>query len=199
MKPEALALGVAGLFGGLLIGWIIGAQYTGRPMAPLPTPAPASTSAGTMAAPEPGPVDEARAASLRAEAEARPEDAAVRAELGNVYFDAARYNEAITWYEAALAVDPRDADISTDLAVSYYYTDQADRALQQFAHSLDVDPDHTKTLLNLGIVRAFAKRDLPGAVDVWERVIALAPDSPEGRAARQALDAVQSVHAGTGS
>ena len=39
---------------------------------------------------------------------------------------------------------------------------QPDRALAQFERSLAIDPKHTKTLLNIGIVRAFGKQDLEG-------------------------------------
>ncbi len=78
-------------------------------------------------------------------------------------FDAERYSEAITWYEAAVALKPTDANLSTDLGVAYYYTNQPDRAIAQFEKSLAADPKHTKTLLNLGIVKAFGKQDLDGA------------------------------------
>ena len=74
-------------------------------------------------------------------------------------------------------------NVSTDLGVSYYYTNQPDRALEQFMHSLKVEPEHVKTILNIGIVRAFGKQDLAGAAEAWVRVIAIAPDSPECRAA----------------
>jgi hypothetical protein len=42
-----------------------------------------------------------------------------------------------------------------DLGVCYYYTNQPDKALVQFDKSLAIDPKHAKTLLNVGIVRAF--------------------------------------------
>ena len=73
----------------------------------------------------------------------------------------------------------------------YYYTNQADRAVKQFEHSLSIDPKHTKTLLNLGIVKAFGKQDLSGAAAAWERVVALAPDSPEGERAKKALEGLR--------
>ena len=63
-------------------------------------------------------------------------------------------------------------------------------------HSLKVEPEHVKTILNIGIVRAFGKQDLAGAAEAWDRVIAIAPDSPEGRAAQQALESLRSAHAG---
>ena len=111
-----------------------------------------------------------------------------------MYFDAERYKDATQWYEAALKLDPNNADISTDLGVGYYYLNEPDRALAQFDRSLQIDSKHTKTLLNVGIVRAFGKQDLAGAAKAWEQVLALAPASPEGQAARRALDAMKGAH-----
>ena len=87
-----------------------------------------------------------------------------------------------------------NGSVATDLGVAYYYTNQPDRALAQFDHSLKVDPKHIKTLLNVGIVRAFGKQDLPGAAKAWQQVVDLSPDSPEGQAARKGLDGIKSAH-----
>jgi hypothetical protein len=57
-----------------------------------------------------------------------------------------------------------------------------------------MDPKHTKTLLNLGIVKAFGKQDLTGAAQAWAQVVAIAPDSPEGQAAKKALEGLQNAH-----
>ena len=86
------------------------------------------------------------------------------------------------------------SSVSTDLGVSYYYNNQPDLAIKQLEHSLQVDPKHTKTLLNLGVVRAFGKQDLKGATEIWRRLVEIAPDSPEGRQAKQALDSLSSAH-----
>ena len=82
--------------------------------------------------------------------------------------------------------------------MSYYYANQPDKALAQFDASLKLDPKHPKTLLNVGIVKAFGKQDLDGAEAVWKQVIAIAPDGPEGQAAKRALDSLTSAHAGAG-
>jgi tetratricopeptide (TPR) repeat protein len=118
----------------------------------------------------------------------------VRLELGNLYFDSERFSDAAKWYEQAIAIEPRNVSASTDLGISYYYMNQPDRALQQFDRSLAIDPRHTKTLLNVGIVRAFGKDDLEGAAEAWQRVVEYAPDSAEGKRAKQALDSLRSAH-----
>jgi tetratricopeptide (TPR) repeat protein len=111
-----------------------------------------------------------------------------------MFFDAEQYPQAITWYEQALAISATDTNVSTDLGVAYYYTNQPDRALKQFDHSLSIDPKHVKTLLNVGIVRAFGKQDLAGAGRAWQQVVDLAPDSPEGQAAKKGLEGIKSAH-----
>ena len=152
------------------------------------------TGTAASAGATPPPLDEARVQDLMASASQDPTDPAARMALGNLYFDAERFAEAITWYEASLAIDPQNVDVSTHLGVSYYYTNQPERAIEQFAYSLEVDAGHVKTMLNLGIVLAFGLQDLAGAAEAWERVIAIAPESPEGRAAQQALESLRSAH-----
>jgi cytochrome c-type biogenesis protein CcmH/NrfG len=188
-------MGVAGVFFGVLVGWIIGTQSgAARPVAPQAA-APASPAAGGGAGAQAAPaLDESRASALKTTADQNPADAATRVQLGNLYFDAGRFQEAADWYDAALKIQPKDANVSTDLGISYYYMNQPDRALTQFDRSLAVDPGHAKTLLNIGIVRAFGKQDLKGAAEVWQKVLAVAPSSEEARAARQALDGLRSAH-----
>ncbi len=193
MSRESAIFGVAGVLFGVLVGWIIGSQQA-TSARPSPEPAPAAQQTPARQNQTAAPLDEARAASLKQGADRDPKDARVRIELGNVYFDAERFEDAAQWYEQALAIDPRNVNASTDLGIAYYYMNQPDRALAQFERSLGIDPSHTKTLLNVGIVRAYGKDDLAGAVKAWQRVVELGPDSPEGKVARQALDAVRGAH-----
>jgi tetratricopeptide (TPR) repeat protein len=194
MKSESIAFAVAGVLFGLLAGWVIGSQQTAS-RSPVSTAAPAVASAPAGSTSQAVPLDEARAASLRDLAARQPSDPGPRVQLGNLYFDAERFDEAITWYIDALKLNPSDVNVSTDLGVSYYYTDQPDRALEQFDRSLALDPVHTKTILNMGIVKAFGKQDLKGAAEAWAKVVELAPDSPEGQAARGALERMRTAHA----
>jgi tetratricopeptide (TPR) repeat protein len=197
VNKESFVMGVAGVLLGLLCGWIMGAQQGGGR---VPGVAPAAQVAAgpqgqgqgqAQAAPA---LDAKRAAELEAEAGRDPRNAAVRAQLGNLYFDSERFDEAARWYEAALAIDPRDVNVSTDLGIAYYYTNQPDRALEQFDKSLALDPVHSKTLLNVGVVRAWGKQDLDGAARAWERVVQVAPNSEEAARARQGLEGIRAAH-----
>jgi cytochrome c-type biogenesis protein CcmH/NrfG len=196
MRAESIVFAIAGSLFGLIVGWILGSQQTlnsSRAAAPVVQQTAAAPAAGSPAS-QAIPLDENRAQAMRTAAEQNPTDAKARVELGNMYFDAERYPDAIAWYEDALRINPADPSVSTDLGVAYYYTNQADKAVSQFEQSLKVDPKHTKTLLNLGIVKAFGQQDLTGAAEAWQQVVALAPDSPEGQAAQKALEGLRSAH-----
>ncbi|HEX2454775.1 MAG TPA: tetratricopeptide repeat protein [Vicinamibacterales bacterium] len=201
MQKESLIFGVAGIFFGVLVGWIVGSQQAAPPRgAAAPAAAQSSASGQQQSAPV---LDQSRVDALRSTAERNPNDAETRVQLGDLYFDAEKFEDAIHWYEEALKIDPRNVNASTDLGISFYYLNQPDRALAQFDRSLAIDPKHSKTLLNIGIVRAFGKQDLDGAAQAWQRVVEVAPaDSPEAKAARQALEGVRNAHpnlSGSGS
>ena len=194
MPKESVVFGIAGVFFGILVGWMIGSQQA-RPPATTTT-APAAAAQQAQTAP---PFDQARATALEATIAKNAGDVESRVQLGDLYFDAERFADATRWYEDALRVNQKHVNASTDLGIAYYYMNQPDRALQQFDRSLAVDPKHTKTLLNIGIVRAFGKQDLEGAAKAWQEVIDTAPSSQEAAMARQALQGLRSAHPAGGA
>jgi len=201
MRLDSVVYTVAGMAFGVILGWVIGAQQLGRtgtvpagqPPVAQSAPAPGGgTAPGGRAAPV---LDQAKVDQLSATIKGNPKDVSLVVQLANVYFDAERWPDAISWYERALALNPKDPDVSTDLGVSYYYTNRTEEALKRFEESLKINPKHTKTLLNKGIVLAFGKEDLKGAAVEWQKVVDIAPGSPEGEAARRALEGVAAAHA----
>lgn len=194
MRADAIVFGIAGTLFGLIIGWVLGSQQAGTPRVAAPIAQTAPASQQPPASPPPVVLDAERVKALETVAAQNAKDPQPRVQLGNMFFDAEQYAQAITWYEQAIKINPNDANVSTDLGVAYYYTNQPDRALAQFEQSLRVDPKHIKTLLNLGIVRAFGKQDLPGAAKAWQQVVDLSPNSPEGQAAKKGLDGIKSAH-----
>src|SRR4029453_1800274 len=199
MKLESVIYAISGVFFGLIAGWIIGSQQGSMGPAPArrgakPAPPPQESSGAVPGTPAPAILDEAQVQALRNVVERDPKNAVARAQLATLYSAAGRYPDAIKWYSESLALNPKDVSVSTDLGVSYYYNNQPDLALKQLEHSLQMDPKDTKALLNLGVVRAFGKQDLKGATESWRPLVELAPESVEGRQARQALENLSSAH-----
>ena len=199
MKTESVAYAVAGMCFGVILGWVLATQDAGRtqeftqpPQAQAAAPAPANQ-------PPPPTLDAERVRTLQSAIERNPRDAGSYALLGDTYFDAERWTEAIDAYQRSLAIEPDNADVSTDLGVSYYSTNRVDEALAQFERSLKVSPNHTKTLFNKGIVLAFGKENLDAATDTWKKLVEIAPDTPEGQQARRFLENVAAAHAQQGS
>ena len=193
MRADAIVFGIAGSLFGLIIGWVLGSQQAAR-SGPVAAPVAQSAPAQQQPAQQgPVPIDPARVSALQDAAAKDPKDTQSRVQLGNIFFDGEKYPEAITWYEQALAINANDPNVSTDLGVAYYYTNQPDKALAQFDRSLAIDPAHIKTLLNVGIVRAFGKQDLAGAAKAWQQVVDLSPNSPEGLAAKKGLEGIKSA------
>ena len=189
---ELLILVVAATCTLSIAGWIV---WSERPVQTSPTSARTTTSDPEPSArPAPRDVDETLVATLEASAQSLPDDASPRVSLGDLYFEAQRFEDAIEWYDQALALNPADVDAGTNLGVSYYYSDQTERAIETFERSLEVDPSHQRALLSLGIVKAFGLQDLDGAIVAWERVVAIAPDSPEGLSAQDSLDRIRAAH-----
>ncbi len=201
MKAESVAFAVAGMCFGIILGWVLATQDANRaPTAPAAAPAgaPAAAPAASGQRP-PATLDETRVKDLQAAIQQDPKNADNHAQLGNTYFDAEQWTNAIDAYERSLQLNPNDVNVSTDLGVSYFYANRADDALAQFERSLKLEPKHTKTLLNKGIVLAFGKENLAAAAEAWKQVVEIAPDSPEGQRARSALEGVAAAHAGQGT
>lgn len=205
MKSEAIAYVVSGACFGMILGWVIGTQQVTRAALQPQQTVQASQGAQGASAPsgqaagnqrQPPPLDEARVQSLTTILNSDPKNVGATVQLANTYFDAERYQDAIKWYEQALKLEPNNADASTDLGVSYYYSNRTEDALKQFDRSLQINPRHTKTLLNQGIVLAFGKQDLQGAEAAWRKVVEIAPNSPEGEAAKRGLEGIASTHQG---
>lgn len=198
MRADSIAFAISGMLFGVIVGWILGTQQPSQSSAAAAPAAAVAAAGSAQGRPPAPPLDQSRLQSLVAAAASESTNPEPRVQLGNLYFDAERYTDAVQWYEDALRLRPEDPNVSTDLGVAYYYTNQPDKAIEQFEHSLQVDPRHTKTMLNMGIVKAFGKQDLAGAGAAWQQVIATAPDSPEAQAARKALEGLQQAHPGGG-
>lgn len=86
----------------------------------------------------------------------KPDDYGTIVNLGNVHFDANRFEEAERWYYAALARNADDVNVRTDLGLTFFLRQPPDydMAINEFVRSLKKDPNHRQTLQNLTIAYA---------------------------------------------
>jgi tetratricopeptide (TPR) repeat protein len=108
-------------------------------------------------------------------------------QLGNDYFDSRQQEKAIEAYGKALALNPNNPDVLTDQGVMYRDLGRFDEAIANFEKASKLDPGHIQSTYNLGVVWANDKRDSAKATAAFQRVIALAPTSPQATDARKAL------------
>jgi len=109
------------------------------------------------------------------------------ANVGNIYNDAKQSPGAIESYERSLKVQPSDTSVRTDLATAYWYTGHANTAISQFNTSLTYDPKKADTFFNLGIVMWQGKKDGPGAVTAWKKLLETNPAYPDKEAVLQLM------------
>jgi tetratricopeptide (TPR) repeat protein len=84
-----------------------------------------------------------------------------------------RYSEAIAAYQAVLKRDPRNVDAMTHLGLIVAIGGHADAALETFDKAIQIDPAYAPIYLYRGQVLYEVKQDYPGAVQSWQRFLAL--------------------------
>jgi Tetratricopeptide repeat len=117
----------------------------------------AGVGGGTPAGP-PGPVME-ELAQLRARLARNPKDLAALVRLGDMEFDAQKFDKAADYYARALALDPTNPDVRTDYATALHQNGHDLDALKQLDRVLKERPGFRTALFNRGVVlRAIGRR-----------------------------------------
>lgn len=150
------------------------------------SPAGGGKAAPTAAAPA---LDTARVGKLEDALKTNPNDKAALIELGNLYYDADRFSEAISWYAKALELDPNNTDVRTDMATAYYYTGDVNRAIEEGRKVLAVDPNKVQARLNMGIwLISQTPPNTTEAIQNWQVVVNLYPGSDSAQQAQALID-----------
>jgi tetratricopeptide (TPR) repeat protein len=92
---------------------------------------------------------------------------------------AGRYGEAIAAYQAVLKRDPKNVDAMTHLGLIVSIGGHADAALETFDKAATVDASYAPIYLYRGQVLYEVKQDYPGAVQAWQRFLALVPQGED--------------------
>jgi tetratricopeptide (TPR) repeat protein len=172
MRRDTLAYTLAGVVFGFVSGYMA-ARWDAMPGpvagGPVSAASPDAPGQNPSAALDP---DEVKA--LQSLAAREPAERAPRVELGNLYMDHQRWEQAIRWYREALALGD-DADVETDLGACLVHAGRPEEGLAEFDRVLKKNPQHRNALFNRGVALLHLGRSSEAA-DAWETLLRRHPD-----------------------
>jgi tetratricopeptide (TPR) repeat protein len=169
---------------GLAIGYFVRGSASPATSAPIPVQSPQALAPAGQKQPMPTLADMKRMADKQAEPlitklKSDPKDVSILNKTAVTYKAGHQFDEAIKYFQKALAIDPSNVPIRTDMASCMYFTGNVDGAISELEKSLTYDPKHAGTLMNLGIIKWKGKDDVSGAVASWEKLLKLNPNFPQ--------------------
>jgi len=184
MRRETLVYSVAGIVFGLVVGYMAASFHV--------VPHPAASEAQAAAAPAPATptakkLNPDEVAALESLAARQTTDASVRVELGTLYMEAERWDEAIRWYREALALNPALPDARLDLGTCLERVGRPEEGLAEFDKVLQGDPSHRIALVN----RVITLRELgrpAETVAALQELVKRYPDDPQVQSLRRTIE-----------
>jgi cytochrome c-type biogenesis protein CcmH/NrfG len=169
-------------------------MYVNRNL-PVIREAPGAGDAAQARLPENHPPIEtaSQAVALEQRSRAEPDNADVRIQLGNAYYDMGQYQKASEAYEAALKLSPQNAGVETDLGTCYHELGQHDKALAILDRVLQYQPGFAQALFNKGIILQMGKKDVKGAIAAWEELLQANPNYPQKADVEHRLDQLKAA------
>lgn len=171
-RPVALIVGAVVL---MLFGLTLGlgvARYTepDRTMIPegsrLPVPTEPPQAPGTTLLPDPSrPIP--------------PEMLRGMLQAAHQALDAGSYQQAIAAYQAVLKRDPKNVEAITHLGVILSIAGHDDNALEAFDKAIALDPSYAHAYWDKARVLYEVKQDYKGAIQAWEKFVALVPSGDD--------------------
>jgi len=192
-STQAYVLSVICLLVGVAVGYLLrgsASTQSGETAAPAQTQASGTGMGAAGGAPPMGAAQtptpeqmrqmlDTQAAPLLEQLKGDPNNAELLTRIGNLYYDAQQYPEAVKYYEDALKINPKATDVRTDMGTAYHFMGQSDRALKEYDEVLKIDGKHANALFNEGMVKWQDKKDMNGAIAAWKRLLETNPDYPQ--------------------
>ncbi len=132
-------------------------------------------------------------AALEQSSQSDPQNADIKTQIGNAYYDAGQYQKAAEAYEQSLKLRPQNPGVETDLATCYHYLGQHDKALEILDKVLKYSPGFAQALFNKGIVLQAGKNDPKGAITAWESLLQFNPNYPQRADIEQKINQLKSA------
>jgi len=197
MRRDTVVFTVAGV----VFGFVLGYMSAHRGLLPSPPGAavaatPPSGEATTSAAPTAVDPNEVRA--LEDLASRAPQDVGARVELGNLFMDHDRWDDAIRWYKEAVALDPKQPAVLTDLGACLVSARRPEEGLPYFEQALAIDGSYRNALYNKGLALVQLGRTDEG-LEAWETLLREHPGDPQLQGLRAQIDRLRRGAEGGGA
>ncbi|SCM72841.1 tetratricopeptide repeat protein [Desulfovibrio sp. 86] len=197
VRKGTFIMGVAlALVLGLYVGSLIPSMLHGSAQQPMPpqqaaapgAQVPAQAPEGSRPAPQASmpqvtPELSARIGELEKSLLDNPRDASRWASLGNLYFDTAQAQKAVSAYERSLSIAPDNALVLTDLGIMQRELGQFDKAVASFRKASSLQPDLENAMFNEGVVLYYDLKRKDEAEIAWKRLLKVNPGAraPDGK------------------
>jgi len=194
-STQAYVLSVICLLVGVALGYLVRGSAPPQPAQSVVAAPPQMNGTGNgmqAALQQPAPeqlrqMADTQAQPLLDQLKGDPNNADLLSKIGNLYYDAQQFPDAVEYYERSLKINSRATDVRTDLGTAYHLMGQPDRAIQEYDDVLKIDGKHANALFNEGMVKWQDKMDMNGAIAAWKRLLATNPDYPQRDRVRQLI------------
>ena len=163
----------------LVVAVVLAVFYMGRGSS-VPGISGTPTAAATTATGQPTavPVDPAKVAALTKKITANPKDTVSLQSLGDIYFAAQDYKNAIVWEQKVLAVDPKNQVALLALGAGQFNNGNSAQAKKQWLVAAALYPKTAEVHYDLGFL--YMSQTPPDTANMnaeWKKVIAIDPNS----------------------
>ena len=158
----------------VVLGVYFGGKSSGVPgISGTPTGTETTSSAGAAI-----PVDQAKLAALMEKITANPTDVASLQGIGNLYFAATDFKNAIVWEQKILGVDPKNQVALLALGAGQFNLGNAVEAKKQWLIAAGLYPNVAEVHYDLGFLYfSQTPPDTANMTAEWKKVVAIDPNS----------------------
>ena len=133
----------------------------------------------------PGPVMQ-QIQALKARIAQNPKDGDAYSQLGDLYFEANMYKQALQYYQSAVNANGKDLASRNDLAICDHLTGKDKAAFDELNTALKMDPNNQHLWLTLGVI-SYETGARSKASDALEKAYNIDPTSDAGTKAKSML------------
>ncbi|NOY65548.1 MAG: tetratricopeptide repeat protein [Nitrospirae bacterium] len=133
---------------------------------------------------------DAKERELKALVEKDPQNRDLLFQLGALYFESNRFQQAIEVYKKILTLNDKDVDTLNELGLALHYTGRSPEAVEILRKATTFDPSHQRAWLSLGFVLASSGRT-EEAKPALKKAADINPDNDVGKEAQRILGIIK--------